>query len=173
MIKQAVIIGCLAAAGAAEARQQEVAQVAPSQYADSESTTNMPWNLNLPSLKKYSVEVALVGTPSNNLEFAVGHDADRDGTLSLDERALWLAWDCGEWIAGGLGGTFVPVTDGPDTNGVVRATVEVTVSRHKAKPTWMYGETWDLVEVTRRGVDDPQERVSVWTETSGLMIFVK
>ena len=172
MIKQAVIIGCLAAAGAAEARQQEVAQVAPSQYADSESTTNMPWNLNLPSLKKYSVEVALVGTPSNNLEFAVGHDADRDGRLSLDERAWWLAWDCGEWIAGGLGGTFVPVTDGPDTNGVVRAHVEVAVSRHKAKPAWMYGETWDLVEVTRRGVDDPQERVSVGTETSGLMILV-
>ena len=77
MIRQAVIIGCLAAAGAAEAREQHMAQIAPSQYADSESKTNRTWNLNLPSLKQWSTSIELVGTSSNNLEFALGHDANR------------------------------------------------------------------------------------------------
>ena len=173
MIKQAVIIGCLAVAGAAQARQQTLARLAPSHYADTQSTTNRAWNLNLPSLKQWNATLALIGTPSNNFEFAIGHDANRDGRLSFDERAWWIAWDCGVWIGGGLGGTFEPVTGGPDTNGVVWAHVEVDVRRHKAIPPWMYNETWDLVEVTRRGVDDPQERVAFGTKVSGTLLFVR
>ena len=173
MIKQAVIIGCLAVAGAAQARQQTLARLAPSHYADTQSTTNRAWNLNLPSLKQWNATLALIGTPSNNLEFAIGHDANRDGRLSFDERAWWIAWDCGEWIAGGLGGTFEPVTGGPDTNGVVWAYIKVDVRRHKSNPPWMYNETWDLVEVTRRGVDDPQERVAFGTKVSGTLLFVR
>lgn len=173
MIKQAVIIGCLAVAGAAQARQQTLARLAPSHYADTQSTTNRAWNLNLPSLKQWNATLALIGTPSNNFEFAIGHDANRDGRLSFDERAWWIAWDCGVWIGGGLGGTFEPVTGGPDTNGVVWAHVEVDVRRHKAIPPWMYNETWDLVEVTRRGVDDPQGRVSFGTKTSGTLLFIR
>lgn len=173
MIKQAVIIGCLAVAGAAQARQQTLARLAPSHYADTQSTTNRAWNLNLPSLKQWNATLALIGTPSNNFEFAIGHDANRDGRLSFDERAWWIAWDCGVWIGGELGGTFEPVTGGPDTNGVVWAHVEVDVRRHKAIPPWMYNETWDLVEVTRRGVDDPQGRVSFGTKTSGTLLFIR
>ena len=173
MIRQAVIIGCLAAAGAAEAREQHMAQIAPSQYADSESMTNRTWNLNLPSLKQWSTSIELVGTSSNNLEFAIGHDANRDGRLSFDERSWWIAWDCGEWVAGGLVGAFEPVTGGPDTNCVVWAHVAVDVRRHKSNPPWMYSETWDLVEVTRRGVDDPQERIVFGTKTSGTLLILR
>ena len=172
MHKLLVLSVCLAA-GAAEARQLKMAQLAPSQCADTESTTNKAWNLNLPSLKQWWMSVALVGTPSNNLEVVLGHDWDGDGWLSLDERALWLAWDCGEWIAEGLGGTFEPVTGGPDTNGVVWAHIEVDVRRHRANPAWMYSETWDLIQVTQRGVDDPQERVSFGTKTSGTLLFIR
>ena len=173
MIKQAVIIGCLAVAGAAQAREQHLAQVALTHYADSESTTNRAWNLNQPSLKQWWTALALVGTPSNNLEFVIGHDANRDGRLSLDERGWWIAWDCGEWIAGGLGGSFTPVTGGPDTNGVVWAHVEVDVRRHKANPPWMYSDTWDLIQVTRRGVDDPQERIVFGTKVSGTLLILR
>ena len=173
MIKQAVIIGCLAAAVAAQARQLNLAQVAPSHYADTEATTNVQFNFNQPSLKKVILEVSLVGTPSNNVEFVAGRDADHDGTLSLDEREWWIAWDCGEWIAGGLGGTFEPVTSGPDTGGVVRAFVEVDVRRHKANPRWMYSDTWDLVQVTRRGVDDARERIAFGTKVSGTLLILR
>ena len=179
MIKQAVIIGCLAVAGAAQAREQQLAQVAPSHYVDTEASTNVPFNFNLPSLKKVDFGVALVGTPSNNVEFVAGHDSDCDGKLSLDERALWLAWDCGEWFLGGKGyegwgmSDLPIVTGGPDTNGVVWAHVEVDVRRHKSNPRWLYSDTWDLVQVTRRGVDDPQERVYIRTRVSGFMLKVR
>ena len=185
MIRQAVIIGCLAAAGAAEAREQHMAQIAPSQYADSESKTNRTWNLNLPSLTHWSTSIELGGTSSNNLEFAIGHDANLAARLSVDERSWWIAWDCGEWFLGGMrdevwgmgeavseeGWRFV--TGGPDTNGVVWAHVEVDVRRHKSNPPWMYSETWDLVEVTRRGVDDPRERIVFGTKTSGTLLILR
>ena len=185
MIRQAVIIGCLAAAGAAEAREQHMAQIAPSQYADSESMTNRTWNLNLPSLKQWSTSIELVGTASNNLEFAIGHDANRDGRLSFDERGWWIAWDCGEWFLGGMrdevwgmgeavseeGWRFV--TGGPDTNGVVWAYIEVDIRRHKSNPAWLYSDTWNLMKVTRRCVDDPLELVKLETRTSGTVVILR
>ena len=178
MKKLLIVIGCLAA-GAVGARQQNLAQLAPSPYADTEVSTNVPCALDLPSLKEYRIGLGLVGTPSNNVEVALGRDADGDGTLSLDEAAISLAWDCGEWIGRGMrdegwGMRDVPlVTSGPDTNGVVMAEIAVAVSNHKAKPAWLYDRTWDLVRVTRRGVDDPEERVSLYTRVAGLMILVK
>ena len=146
-----------------------------SEFADTEVSTNVPRALNLPSLKEYRIGLGLVGTPSNNVEVALGHDADGDGVLSLDEAAVSLAWDCGEWMARGIGeeGQVPLMTSGPDTNGFVVAEIAVAVSNHKAKPAWLYDRTWDLVRVTRRGVDDPEERVSLYTRVAGLMILVK
>ena len=178
MKKLLLTVGCLVA-GVTMARQQTLAQLAPSQFADSEVSTNVPCALDLPSLKEYRIGLGLVGTPSNNVEVALGHDADGDGVLSLDEAAISLAWDCGEWMARGMsdegwGMRYVPLTTGgPDTNGFVVAEIAVAVSNHKAKPAWLYDRTWDLVRVTRRGVDDPEERVSLCTRVAGLMILVK
>ena len=185
MIKQVVIIGCLTAAGAAEAHQLKPARLAPSLFADTEVSTNVTCNLNLPSLKMYRLALGLVATPSNEAEVVIGPDADRDGRLSFDEQRVVLACDGGEWILGGMrdevwgmseavseeGWRFV--TGGPDTNGVVWAHVEVDVRRHKSNPPWMYSETWDLVEVTRRGVDDPQERIVFGTKTSGTLLILR
>ena len=178
MKKLLLTVGCLVA-GVAMARQRNLAQLAPSQFADTEVSTNVPCALDLPSLKEYRIGLGLVGTPSNNVEVALGHDADSDGVLSLDEQAVWLAWDCGEWTARGirdrgLGIGDVPLmTSGPDTNGVVSASVDVAVSNHKAKPAWLYDRTWNLVRVTRRGVDDPEERVSLYTRVAGTLILVR
>ena len=178
MKKLLLTVGCLVA-GATMARTIRPAQLAPSPYAATEVSTNVPCVLNLPSLKEYRIGLGLVGTPSNNVEVALGHDADGDGVLSLDEAAISLAWDCGEWMARGMsdegwGMRDVPlVTSGPDTNGFVMAEIAVAVSNHKAKPAWLYDRTWNLVRITRRGVDDPEERVSLYTRVAGLMILVK
>ena len=65
------------------------------------------------------------------------------------------------------------MTSGPDTNGFVVAEIAVAVSNHKAKPAWLYDRTWNLVGVTRRGVDDPEERVSLYTRVAGTLILVR
>ena len=173
MIKQVVIIGCLAAAGAAEARQLKPARLAPSPFADTEVSTNVTCNLNLPSLKMYRLALGLVATPSNEVEVVIGPDADRDGRLSFDEHGVVLACDGGEWIAFGLGGVIEPVIGGPDTNGVVWAYIEVDIRRHKSNPAWLYSDTWNLMKVTRRGVDDPLELVKLETRTSGTVVILR
>ena len=178
MKKLLLTVGCLVA-GVTMARQQTLAQLAPSQFADTEVSTNVQCALDLPSLKEYRIGLGLVGTPSNNVEVALGRDADGDGELSLGETALSLAWDCGEWMARGMsdegwGMRDVPLTtDGPDTNGFVTAAIDVAVCNHKSKPAWLYDRTWDLMRVTRRGVDDPEERVSLYTRVAGTVIFVR
>lgn len=173
MIKQVVIIGCLAAAGAAEARQLKPARLAPSPFADTEVSTNVTCNLNLPSLKMYRLALGLVATPSNEVEVVIGADADCDGRLSFDEHRVVLACDGGEWIAFGLGGVIEPVIGGPDTNGVVWAYIEVDIRRHKSNPAWLYSDTWNLMKVTRRGVDDPLELVQLETRTSGTVVILR
>ena len=65
------------------------------------------------------------------------------------------------------------MTSGPDTNGVVSASVDVAVSNHKSKPAWLYDRTWNLVRVTRRGIDDAQERVSLYTRVAGTLILIR
>ena len=40
----------------------------------------------------------LKATPSNNVEVAIGCDANGDGHLSLDESGLTVGYDCGEWF---------------------------------------------------------------------------
>ena len=181
MKKLLIVIGCLAA-GAVGARQQNLAQLAPSQFADTEVSTNVPCALDLPSLKEYRIGLGLVGTPSNNVEVALGHDADGDGVLSLDETALSLAWDCGEWCVRGIGdqglgigeeGQAQLVTDGPDTNGFVTAAIDVAVSKHRAKPAWLYDRTWNLVRITTRGIDETFERVFLETRVSGTLLFIR
>lgn len=187
MIKQVVIIGCLTAAGAAEAHQLKPARLAPSPFADTEVSTNVTCNLNLPSLKMYRLALGLVATPSNEVEVEVviGADADRDRRLSFDEQGVVLACDGGEWILGGMrdevwgmseavseeGWRFV--TGGPDTNGVVWAYIEVDIRRHKSNPAWLYSDTWNLMKVTRRGVDDPLELVKLETRTSGTIVILR
>jgi len=172
MIKPIMLAVCVAA-GAVHARSLVPAQLAPSPYADTEASTNVPCVLDQPSLKQYRLSLGLVPTPSNNVEVALGHDANRDGWLSIGEGAFRLAYDCGVWTAEGSGGVFEPTLEGPDTNGVVTATVEVAIRRHRANPAWLYDSSWNLLRVTTRGVDAPLERVCIETHVSGSLIILR
>ena len=181
MKKLLLTVGCLVA-GVTMARQQTLALLAPSPFADTEVSTNVPYALNDPALRQYGLSLGLVGTPSNNVEVALGHDADGDGVLSLDEAAISLAWDCGEWMVKeeGRGNgeegreNGVPiVTSEPDTNGFVTAEVVVPIRRQKANPAGLFDPSWNMVRVTKRGVDAPTERVSIGTRVAGTAILVR
>ena len=79
-----------------------------------------------------------------------------------------IGWDSGTAFVRGLGGEVTPEVEGPDSNGVSRISLFVPIRAHKANPEWLYDRSWDLVRVTKRGVDDPQERMSIRTRQSGL-----
>ena len=87
MNKMLMTVGCLAAS-AAMAQNYRPAQLAPSPFADTEAQTNVSVQLDRPSLRQYRLALGLVGTPSNNVEVALGHDADGDGMLAVGEEGI-------------------------------------------------------------------------------------
>ena len=94
MKKLLLTVGCLVA-GVTMARTIRPAQLAPSPYADTEVTTNVPCRIDAPSTKELRVEVAVQGTPSNNVESTIGTDRNGDGKLSFDEEGVTVEWVCG------------------------------------------------------------------------------
>lgn len=165
-------VGCLAA-GAVMAQTYRPARLAPSPYADTEASTNHAVNLDLTSIKSYCLTIDFYGTPSNNVFAALGHDADGDGQLGFDEVGLEVGWDCGEAFARCCDGAVAPEVEGPDTNGISRISLFVPIKARKSNPRWLYDRTWNLMNVTVRGVDGPEEHVSFKTTQMGCVILIR
>lgn len=145
----------------------------PTEYADTESATNHLFSTTRPGSRILSFQMSLLASPSNNVEIAIGRDADEDGELSIDETALVVGWDCGEWImrSGEFDGflSAAPVTDNAnktlawelyETDGRIRSLV-ATENGHAIDfgtegqiPDWAFSDSWNLVKFTARGVDD-------------------
>ena len=181
MKKLLLTVGCLVA-GVTMARQQTLALLPPPTHADTEVSTNVPCQIDAPSIKEARLEFALHGTPSNNVESTIGPDRNGDGKLSFDEEGITVEWVCGEFFVRGIGGEIIGncetgtvsfVTYGPDTNGFMTAVLTIPIRRHKANPDWFYDPTWNMVRVTKRGIDEPMERVTVATKVAGFQIIVR
>ena len=70
----------------------------PAQYADTETSTNMPFAVGASGAGRFTLSLSCLATPSNNVEVAFGYDADNDGILELGEMAFTVGWDCGAWF---------------------------------------------------------------------------
>ena len=70
----------------------------PVQYADTETTTNVPFMMGANGRHTFRFALSFAGTPSNNVEVALGVDANSDGMLSAGETELVVGWDCGRWF---------------------------------------------------------------------------
>ena len=106
----------------------------------------------------------LEATPTNNVEIAVGCDADENGLLSLNEAALTAGYDCGEWMVRSTAMDSVTYSDIADS-GIFRRTYEVR-SRH-------IDPSWNLVKVTRRGLGVSSENVSFSLVESGFGLTIR
>ena len=58
-------------------------------YADTEVSTNFAFSVGEGQRLGIVFTVELQATPSNNVEVAIGCDADEDGSLSVDESGLF------------------------------------------------------------------------------------
>ena len=106
----------------------------------------------------------LEATPTNNVEVAIGHDADGDGHLSLDETVLAVGYDCGDWFVRSAANDSVTYSDAT-VSGLFRRTYEVQ-SRH-------VDPAWNLARVTRRGFGVLNETVSVEMRQTGFGITLQ
>ena len=142
----------------------EVPALPQSEFADTEVSTNFTFAVGEGSNRRLVFSLELEATPTNNVEVAIGCDVDEDGSLSLDEAALTVGYDCGEWFVRSAANDSVTYYDVADS-GTFRRTYEVR-SRY-------VDPSWNLVNVTRRGFGVANENVIVELVKSGFGLTIK
>ena len=142
----------------------EVPSLPPSEFADTEVSTNFTFAVGAFANRKLVFSLELAASPTNNVEVAIGCDADGDGHLSLDESDLTVGYDCGEWFVRSAARDAVTYSEATET-GTFRRTYEVR-SRH-------IDPSWNLVKVTRRGLSVSGETVSFAFVESGFGLTIK
>ena len=141
----------------------EVGSLPTSEYADTEVSTNFTFSVGEGGGRRLVFSLELQATPTNNVEVAIGHDANCDGHLSIDETALAVGYDCGEWFVRSLSKDSV-VSSVVADSGTFCRTYEIR-SRN-------VDPNWNLVKVTRRGLAASNESVSVELVESGFAVRV-
>ena len=142
----------------------EVPAMPPSEHADTEVSTNFTFAIADGGGCRLVFSLELAASPTNNVEIAIGHDADSNGHLSLEETALAVGYDCGEWFVRSAANDSVTYSDAA-VSGLFRRTYEVQ-SRH-------VDPAWNLARVTRRGFGVLNETVSVEMRQTGFGITLQ
>ena len=135
-----------------------------SAFADTEVSTNIVFVVERPAMTRIEFTVALDATPTNNVEVAIGTDANSDGNLAVEEAAYVFGYDCGAWFArsAGLEGLG-------SLEGLGGGRVEKTfVLKRRQLDT-----AWNLVKVTRRGCGSTCELVEAKGRKPGLKLEVR
>ena len=132
------------------------------EYADTEVSTNFPFAVSFGRMNRLEVVLSLMAMPTNNVEVAIGTDADGDGELRPEESAWVFGWDCGRWF------TREADTDEVKVEGGGEGRCELVFVLKKSH----LNEAWNLVKVTRRGFGPDGEWATIRGRMVGLMIFV-
>ena len=66
-----------------------------SPWLDTEVFTNIVVKASQNELRKIDVDMQFIGSPTNNVQIAFGHDVDHDGDLADEETQLVFGWKCG------------------------------------------------------------------------------
>lgn len=141
-----------------------VSALPQSEYADTEVSTNIAFAVERPAMTRIEFTVALDATPTNNVEVAIGTDANSDGNLAVEEAAYVFGYDCGAWFArsAGLEGLG-------SLEGLGGGRVEKTfVLKRRQLDT-----AWNLVKVTRRGCGAVCELVEANGRKPGFKLEVR
>ena len=167
-------------------------QLPESEYVDTEVSTNLVLEQGR-HVGGFNLRMEFCGTPSNTVEVVIGTDADGDGELSFDESGMRLGWDCGRYFAERVSTGERYEEAGVVTNDFARVLDwQCMVKRHRIKaleisseagaafadvttnaPSWFYDENWNLMRLTARGVDVPNERFVCEVTPQGYLLFLR
>ena len=142
-----------------------------SEFADTEVSTNIPFEVCFDAMSRIEFSLSLNASPTNNVEVSIGTDADGDGNLSVWEAAHTFGFDCGRWFKRSV----------EDDSEAVEAdnfgqTVFVTSGRAERcflLKKRQLDEAWNLVKVTRRGRGDIGEITFVNGYRPGCVLEVR
>ena len=122
-----------------------VSALPQSEYADTEVSTNIAFVVERPAMTRIEFTVALDATPTNNVEVAIGTDANSDGNLAVEEAAYVFGYDCGAWFARSAGLGSLECLGSLEGLGGGRVEKTFVLKRRQLDTAW------NLVKVTRRG----------------------
>ena len=135
-----------------------------SEFADTEVSTNIAFAVERPAMTRIEFTVSLDATPTNNVEVAIGTDANGDGSLAVEESAYVFGYDCGTWFARSTG-----LEGLGSLEGLGGGRVEKTFVLKKRQ----LDTAWNLVKVTRRGWGSTCELVEAKGRKPGLKLEVR
>ena len=139
-----------------------------SAFADTEVSTNIAFVVERPAMTRIEFTVALDATPTNDVEVAIGTDANSDGNLAVEETAYVFGYDCGAWFCRAR-----------DENKIESSTVNLNL---QPQPRLSHifilkrrqlDTAWNLVKVTRRGWGSTCELVEAKGRKPGLKLEVR
>ena len=171
-----------ACALAAQGRAAALPQLPEPACVDTEVSTNVPFNAVRSDALEFGVSMEFAGTGSNCVQVAFGRDADGDGDLAPEETALLLGWRAGAYFIEGAA-EHVRISEAaeaapgdarslslhvgldrsfrPRTAAATNETGACLVQALVKVSGWLYGADWNLMKLTRRGVDAVDETVAV------------
>ena len=145
-----------------------VTPLPPSEFADTEVSTNIAFAVERPAMTRIEFTVALDATPTNNVEVAIGTDANGDGNLSVEESAYAFGYDCGTWFCRERDKQKIENT-AVDLDLLPRPHLSHTfILKRRQLDT-----AWNLVKVTRRGCGAVCELVEAKGRKPGLKLEVR
>ena len=162
----------------------------PSAFADTEVATNVVLVQPAANVSGLNLQLLFFGTSSNNVEIALGMDADNDGELSFDETDVRLGWDCGRYFIERVSTGERHEETNVGTNDLDRVLDwQCVVRRNSLKslaisteagaafaivtanpPAWLYGRNWNLINLTARGTDVQNEQFTYESTSRGVVL---
>ena len=122
-----------------------------------EVSTSIPLNVELAKQESLTFEISFAETnPTNNLEIAIGYDANANGTLELLEADRLFGYDCGRWYEADTRSGTVVTREPP-----------FVIRRREFNPEW------DTIRLTRRGWGELGEGASLTAKHVRFVIVIK
>ena len=162
-------------------------------FCDSEVSTNVVFNAVRNDARHFGVSMVFSGTASNCVQVAFGYDADGDGNLAAVETGFVLGWRGGAYFIEDAAGRN-RVSEIADVTHTARQIVldvklngdcvpkYLTVSNEcgmcftalsENVSSWIFNRNWNLMKVTRRGVEAASESVDVECRYSFFRIVIR
>ena len=145
-----------------------VERLPESEYADTEISTNIPFEVDFTAMSRMYFTISLDASPSNCVEVSIGSDANADSDLTLDETAYSFGYDCGRFFTRcAEDNSEISDTDRSGrTSFVTTGRVERVFLLKKRK----LDESWNLVKVTRRGMAEIGDLTKVEGQKPGMAL---
>ena len=162
-------------------------------FADAGASTNIAFAASsMPGAVTFSLE--FTPSPTNNVEIAIGTDADGNGVLSTEEERLTIGWDCGSWfVRKGENAedeySYTATADGTakvlswkmtTMRGGVPSRLVATVDGtavfselSASPPRWLYDTSWNLARVVVRGAGVEGSVAPVKVSVAGTVFYMR